>query len=150
MSEVAFHTGVADKLGYACRLLRKAHRLGQRAVVTGDPALLARLDVQLWTFDPGEFLPHARLRRGEPVPAALQGPTPVWLADEPATAPAAPLLVNLGPGGPGGVERFERVFELVGQDPDELRAARQRWRQYEAAGHPVVHHPQAPAAPHPR
>ena len=35
---VDFHTGLADKLAYACRLLRKAHRSRARVVVTGDAA----------------------------------------------------------------------------------------------------------------
>ncbi|EHR71538.1 DNA polymerase III, chi subunit [Burkholderiales bacterium JOSHI_001] len=142
MTEVAFHTGVADPLDYACRLLRKAWRQGARAVVTGAPEQLARLDVQLWTFDPGEFIPHARLRVGQqPAPELLR--TPIWLADAGAAAPAAPVLVNLGPDGPDDIQRYERVIEIVGPDDEPRRAARQRWRQYEAAGHQVVHHAKA-------
>lgn len=143
MTQVAFHSGLADKLGYACRLLRKAQRQGQRVVVTGEPALLSRLDVQLWTFEPGEFLAHARLRAGEAVPEALRGPTPLWLADEPGAAPPAAVLLNLGPGEVPAFDSFERVIELVGTDDDERRAARARWRQYEAAGHTVMHHAQS-------
>jgi DNA polymerase-3 subunit chi len=142
MTEVAFHTGVADKLGYACRLLRKAWRQGARAVVTGDPAALTRLDQLLWTFDPGEFIPHARLRAGQ-APDPVLSPTPIWLAEDAAGAPEAPVLVNLGPQGAAGFERFARMIELVSADEAERQAARGRWRQYEAAGHKVVHHAQA-------
>jgi DNA polymerase-3 subunit chi len=145
VKEIAFHSGVADKLAYACRLLRKVQRQGLRVVVTGEAAALSRLDVQLWTFDPDDFLPHARLRRGEAVPEALRGPTPVWLADEPAAAPPATVLVNLGPGGVAGYEAYERLVELVGLDDSDRQAARARWRAYEAAGHTVVHHAQAGA-----
>jgi len=143
MTRVDFHTGVADKLGHTCRLVRKAWRSGHRVVVTGAPEQLARLDVQLWTFDPGDFIPHARLRAGQPVPPPLAR-TPVWLADRPADAPdaAGEVLVNLGPGLPSGFERYPRVIEIVAQPADEVASGRQRWRDYLAAGLAPTNHPQ--------
>ena len=53
MPEVAFHTGVADKPGYTCRLLRKAWRQGAQVVVTGSGEQLQRLYYQ--TVDAGEL-----------------------------------------------------------------------------------------------
>ena len=50
MTEVMFHLNVPDRLGYACRLLRKAYGSGAKVVVSAPPATLARLDVLLWTF----------------------------------------------------------------------------------------------------
>lgn len=149
MAEVDFHTGVADKLGYTCRLLRKAWRAGRRVVVTGAPEQLSRLDSLLWTFDPGDFIPHARLRSGEAVPARLAR-TPIWLADAPIdllTDPAADagrhdVLVNLGPAVAADVERFARVIEIVAEPPDEVASGRQRWRHYLAAGLKPTNHAQ--------
>ncbi len=60
-AEVEFHTGVADKVAFACRLLRKAYRKGARVVVTGPREVLAALDRELWTFDERDFVPHARV-----------------------------------------------------------------------------------------
>ena len=40
MTEVTFHFNAPDKLGHACRLLRKAVASGAKVVVTGDSALL--------------------------------------------------------------------------------------------------------------
>ena len=54
MTDIAFHTGIANPLDYACRLLRKAYRSGARVAVHGEPALLDRLDQALWTFEPVE------------------------------------------------------------------------------------------------
>jgi DNA polymerase-3 subunit chi len=142
--EVAFHTGVPDKLAHGCRLLRKAYRQGARVVVAGDPALLARLDQALWTFDPLEFVPHARLRRGQ-APEARLARTPVWLAEPGAEPPHHEVLVNLGPDMPDAYERYERVIELVGADDDDRAAGRRRWRAYEAAGRTIRHHPAAAA-----
>jgi DNA polymerase-3 subunit chi len=139
--KVDFHTGLGDKLAYACRLLRKAHRSRARVVVTGDAAQLARLDQLLWTFDPGEFIAHARLRAGEQPPPRL-APTQLWLADQPADAGACDVLVNLGPAGLGGAPLAARTIELVARDDDEVAAGRQRWRAHLAAGRTPVNHPQ--------
>ena len=133
MREVEFHIGLADKPGYACRLLRKVHARGLRAVVTGEPEALSRLDVLLWTFDVGDFIPHARLRRGE-APPPLLARTPIWLADEVVDGLEAAVLVNLGPAMPHRHAGFDRVIELVAEAEDDLAAGRQRWRQYKAAG----------------
>ena len=60
MTDVAFHTGIADPLDYACRLLRKAYRSGARVAVHGAPATLDRLDQALVAFilpKPGVQLP---------------------------------------------------------------------------------------------
>ncbi len=50
--KVEFNTGLVDKLGTACRFLRKAQEAGAAVVVCGDRASLDRLDVALWTFEP--------------------------------------------------------------------------------------------------
>ncbi len=124
---------MADKPGYACRLLRKAYRSGSRVVVAGSAEQLARLDALLWTFEPGEFIPHARLRAGQALTPALQR-TPIWLADAPGDLAPRDVLVNLGPELAPGFERHPRVIEIVAEAADEVASGRQRWRGYLAAG----------------
>ncbi|MBI5258589.1 MAG: DNA polymerase III subunit chi [Burkholderiales bacterium] len=133
MTDVAFHTGIADKLGYTCRLLRKAWRQGACVVATGDAQLLSRLDTQLWVFEQEEFVPHARLRSGERV-APVMARTPIWLADDPGAVPGPTVLVNLGPDMAPAPQRFARVIEIVSDDPQDVHQGRQRWRQYLASG----------------
>ena len=132
MQEIEFHLGLDDGPAYACRLLRKAWSRQLRAVVTGAPEALNRLDVLLWTIEPGAFIPHARLRQGQAPAALLLARTPIWLADRSDALPAADLLVNLGPALPASWQGFDRVVDLVADDG--LDAGRQRWRQYKAAG----------------
>ena len=158
MTDLAFHSGVADKFGYTCRLLRKAWRAGHRVWVAGSPAQLARLDALLWAFEPGEFIPHLRVRVGQAI-APLLAATPIWLGETPADLPAhaalCDVLVNLGPGLAPGFEQFARVIEIVAEASDEVSAGRQRWRQYQAAGlqpknlpqtqGPILAEPQPPA-----
>ena len=132
---VAFHTGVADPVAFACRLLRKAWRQGARVIVTAPPDTLAALDTALWTFDAQEFLPHLRL----PGPAGVAARSPVWLA-APDTADALPpelrgqaprIRVNLGGDAPADAAALDRLIEVVGTADAERADARARWRLYE-------------------
>ena len=96
MTEVAFHFNAPDKLGYACRLLRKAVARGSKVVVTGEPGLMRELDAALWTFAPLEFVPHCQ---GEGSSPAVLAASPVVLAGSPGSAPHQQVLVNLGDNG---------------------------------------------------
>ena len=139
MTEVSFHFNVPDTLGYTCRLLRKATRQGARVTVTGADTALDGLDRALWSFDPIEFIPHLRLRRGEAVAERLRT-TPVCLAEDLAGALHHDVLVNLGEGAPAGFESYARVIEIVSTDEAERAAARARWKYYAARGYPIERH----------
>jgi DNA polymerase-3 subunit chi len=142
MTEVAFHFNVPDKLGYACRLLRKVSGTGARVVVTGASDVLKELDVALWTFSPLEFVPHCHgAAQGE----AVQARTPIVLAEAPRSAPHQQVLVNLGGSIPDGFERFERLIEVVAQDDQDRLQARQRWKHYATRGYSIVRHDQSGA-----
>lgn len=136
MTEVAFHFNVPDRLGYACRLLRKAHASGARVAVTGPADELQRLDQALWTFAPLEFVPHCRHDAPEPMRAM----TPVVLVEAPAQSPHQQVLLHLGQGVPEGFERFERLIEIVSAADDDRAAARQRWRHYAGRGYAITRH----------
>jgi DNA polymerase-3 subunit chi len=142
---VEFHTGLADPLAFACRLLRKAQRGGHRLSVMAPAERLAALDELLWTFDPLAFVPHVRLPCAD---TALLARTPIWLAGgrdqalaqaQATGQPAPAILVNLGLPAPRDLGDLERLVEIVGIDVDEAQAARARWRAYKAAGHAVEH-----------
>jgi DNA polymerase-3 subunit chi len=142
---VEFHTGLADPLAFACRLLRKAQRGGHRLSVMAPAERLAALDELLWTFDPLAFVPHVRLPCADTASLAR---TPIWLAGgrdqalaqaQATGQPAPAILVNLGLPAPRDLGDLERLVEIVGIDVDEAQAARARWRAYKAAGHAVEH-----------
>ena len=136
MTEVAFHFNAPDKLGYACRLLRKAVGTGARVMVTGESATLRELDVALWTFAPLEFLPHCY---GEVTPAALAA-SPLVLAESVRSAPHQQVLVNLGAGVPDGFERFERLIEVVTGAQQDRLDGRRRWKHYADRGYALARH----------
>lgn len=134
MTEVTFHFNAPDKLGHACRLLRKAVGSGAKVVVTGDGALLRELDVALWTFSPLDFLPHCL--DSATAPSVLNA-SPVVLAESPRSAPHQQVLVNLGATVPDGFERFERLIEIVTVQEEDRQHGRQRWKHYADRGYAI-------------
>ena len=144
MAQVDFHSGVAEPVHYACRLLRKAWRQGVTVLVSAPSATLTALDRELWTFEAQEFVPHLRVRPGQGLDAAMRR-TPIWLCEGDPPRPCPKVLVNLGNDLPEDGEPFERVIEIVPADGEQRRQARARWRAYEARGWTIRHHPQTPA-----
>jgi DNA polymerase III subunit chi len=137
LTEVEFHTGVADRIGFTCRLLRKACRQGARVLVTAPEATLRELDRALWTFEEREFVPHVRM------PGAATGMaarTPVWLAGDVSPDGAPAVVVNLGAEAPADVQDVQRLIEVVSDDLDDAARGRERWRAYKAAGFQIRHH----------
>lgn len=138
MTEIAFHVNAPDKVGYACRLLRKAWAAGSKVVVTGEPDLLRELDAALWTFSATDFVPHCY-----DAPASLRARAPILLVDTPQGAAHVEVLLNLGTGLPQGFERFERLIEVVSNEPDDLQHGRLRWKHYVSRGYAMTRHDRA-------
>lgn len=130
MPDVAFHFNAPDKLGYACRLLRKAYLKGARVLVVVDDGDLAALDAALWTQVVGDFVPHSRPAD----PSHVQSRSPIHIASEALAQNGATVLVNLRADVPAGFERFARVIEVVTGDENDRFQARERWKRYKARG----------------
>jgi len=139
MTEITFHFNVPDRVGYACRLLRKAVRRGARVVVSAPQATLAQLDRQLWTFEPLEFIPHVHAVPGQPLAPRLRH-TPVWLTGTVQDAPHQDVLLNVGDEVVEGFESFARLIELVPADGGARVAARGRWKHYADRGYVLQKH----------
>lgn len=143
MTQVTFHLGASDKALYLCRLLRKAYRQEARVRVLAEQGELVRLDAALWTFDPLEFIPHVCLE-ADASPSGAMAKTRIWLTHLhqpwPQTLERAETLVNMTNEVAPQAEEFDRVIEVVSDDPAEKVAARQRWRHYKALGMDCQHH----------
>lgn len=139
MTEITFHFNVPDRSAYACRLLRKAARRGAAVAVTGPSDALSRLDRDLWTFDPVEFVPHVLVRRGDVLAERLCR-TPVILVEEAVEAGLHEVLVNLGDAPPRGFESYARLIEIVSTAEAERSAARSRWKHYANRGYEIRRH----------
>jgi DNA polymerase III subunit chi len=140
MTQVEFHFNTPDKVGYTCRLLRKAVGKGAKLVVTGESQMLRELDTALWTFSPLDFVPHCHEQTAA---TAVLAASPVVLADSPRTASHQDVLVNLGPSVPEGFERFERLIEVVTVDDDDRQQGRRRWKHYADRGYAITRHDRA-------
>jgi DNA polymerase-3 subunit chi len=136
MTEVAFHFNVPDKMGYICRLLRKAVLGGARVVVKGEAQSLRQLDTALWTFSALDFVPHC-LGQADPLVSAN---SPVVLAETALSAPHQQVLVNWSVGVPEGFEQFERLIEVVTADDQDRADARRRWKHYADRGYAITRH----------
>ena len=135
MTRVDFHSKVPDKLLYACRLIRKARAADMKIVVyLQNVQQQQALDEALWTFSEQDFLPH--VAAGD----ALAPQTPVILTHDAADVlPHHQVLINLSQQTPEHFARFERMFEIVSTDEDDLVAGRERYKQYQQRGYPLTH-----------
>ncbi|MFM7255116.1 MAG: DNA polymerase III subunit chi [Betaproteobacteria bacterium] len=141
MTRIDFHFNTSDKLGYACRLLRKAYRNEVRVwVCCLDDRQRDRLDQLLWTFAPLEFIPH--VAAGHP----LAGKTPIVLSSSLEGSEDWRVAVHLGHQLPPGFSSFERWIEIIGQDEDDRVHARARWTHFKHHGYPVERFDQQGAA----
>lgn len=136
MTEIAFHVNAPDKLDYACRLLRATQKKSAQVLVFGHIEVLKSLSTKLWAMSPTEFLPHCLADAA----AEVITHSPIVFISEisaelPNSAAESQVLLNLGVVLPAGFERFERLIELVGQDSDDLQAARTRWKHYKDRGY---------------
>jgi DNA polymerase-3 subunit chi len=131
MGQVVFHTGVADKVEYAARLVRKGSRQGARMVVVCDDP--AAVSTALWGGVPVDFVVHATAQSD----ASTLLVSSVLLMTSP-TVPGRDLsqdvLVNACEAWPETHTHYLRVIELVGQAPSDVTAGRERWKKYLSAG----------------
>lgn len=137
MTDVVFHYGVADKMDYAIRLLRKAVRSGFRVRVALAPTELANFSARLWAMAPTGFVSHC----DDQAPASLKRRSPVLLgtsgvSDEPEVA----VLLNLTDDMPEDPQRYEKILEVITTDPADRQQGRARKRAYDNVQCPVVMH----------
>jgi DNA polymerase III subunit chi len=115
---------------FACRLIDKVHRMGMRVLVAVDSEAEARqLDELLWTFKPESFIPHQLINSGKP--------TPVEITFTQEAGDHQNLLLNLSKTTPIYFSRFERMSEVVIQEPESLAASRTRFSFYKSRGYPI-------------
>jgi DNA polymerase III subunit chi len=149
LSVVEFHSGVADAVAHAVKLLRKASTQGARVAVIGAGDAVDRLDASLWTDQQRDFIAHACWRAEHGVSPRMRR-TPIWLI---ATASPHETLQALSDCVDAGctvvvnldaqsVEHpgVHRLIEVVSNDQANRQAGRQRWRAHEALGRTIEHH----------
>ncbi len=135
MTRIDFHTNIGDKVSYACRLARKAYGArGKLVLLANDAAQAAALNAGLWTVGETDFLPHALA--GD----ALAPHSPIIVTHSmEGEFPHYDMLVNLTQAAPSGLERFQRVFEIISTDEEDAAAGRRRYVAYKKQDYPLTH-----------
>lgn len=135
MTRVDFHSQVADKIHYSCRLIRKARAANCQILVLSQDAQQAQaLDQALWSFSASDFLPHVMLDD----PLASQTPIIITTALRDAL-PHYELLINLSQQLPENFLQFNRVIEVISQQEEDAANGRQRFRLYQQQGIKPAH-----------
>ncbi|MCM2296595.1 DNA polymerase III subunit chi [Rhodoferax sp.] len=142
VTKVEFHTQAPDRLLYASRLLRKAAASGAQVGVTADETTLRQFDQLLWTFSGTDFVPHCF----QDAPMQVLANSPIVLSQNPQTL-ARSILLNLGSDVPVDFEQFARIIEIVSEDADDKRQARNRWKRYASSACELSNHVLQATAP---
>ncbi|MTW22588.1 DNA polymerase III subunit chi [Allochromatium palmeri] len=139
MTRVDFYSLEPDSRGdrfiLACRLVERIRAQELRVLILCPDREEARhLDRLLWTLRQESFLPHGLVGS---VDAAL---TPILISLDGSPASECQVLLNLSRELPPGLERFERLCDLVDNDPALRQAGRARFRAYRERGYAPNHH----------
>jgi len=124
-----------QRLRFTCRLVEKAYTLGHRVYIhTDNERTAAHLDELLWTYRADGFIPHQRSEE------ATEAPAPIEIGQDQDPAQHDDLLVNLAANTPRFFSRFQRVAEVIIQDPAVLDDSRKRFSFYRTRGYPMQTH----------
>ena len=142
MAEIGFYHLLATPLERALpRLLERARAQGYRIILrAASSERIEHLSALLWTYDDASFLPHGSARDGN---AAHH---PIWLSERSENPNGAAMLVLVDGVEAEDLAAFARCADLFdGNDPAAVEAARERWRQTQAAGHTLTYWQQTEA-----
>jgi len=124
-----------ERLKLACKITEKAYKLGHSVYIhtaSSDQADL--LDDLLWTFRDGSFIPHQSVTENSTKPA------PVLIGHDKDHQQEADVLINLADEIPACFSQFERVAEVVNEEPESRAQARERYKFYRDRGYELQTH----------
>jgi len=118
-------TEATDERGrFLCKVVEKVYEMGRRIHIHAPSESDAdRLDQLLWEFRPDSFIPHDLLQR--------DGDAAITIGWGPQRPEHRDVFVNLELAAPTDALEFERIIEVVIQQPDILAATRNNYRLYQ-------------------
>ena len=142
MTKIDFYTGSTDKLRTACQLSHKAMQNGVRTIISAHDAVTTdALDKLLWHYPATAFIPHCRSDAAEAdqMPVLSMSKWPVVLSHGNDKFPHHDLLISLHSECMPFFSRFERVIEIIGNDAEDSRLGRERYKFYKDRGYELHH-----------
>ena len=142
MTKIDFYTGSTDKLRTACQLSHKAMQNGVRTIISAHDAVSAdALDKLLWHYPATAFIPHCRsdATEADQMPVLSMSKWPVVLSHGNDKFPHHDLLISLHSECLPFFSRFERVIEIIGNDAEDSRLGRERYKFYKDRGYELHH-----------
>lgn len=128
-------SGSAPRLQFACRLIEKAYQNKHRVYVhTEDQNTAHALDEMLWTYRDDSFIPHNLYGDG-PDPAP-----PVQIGYAATPEKQRDILINLSKAVPAFYQQFNRLIEIIPQEPELQARGRENYRFYRSQGYEIATH----------
>jgi DNA polymerase-3 subunit chi len=125
---------VAMRRVAACRVIEKIYRQGLSLYLRLDDEEEAqRFDALLWTFRQGSFVPHEF--HG---PNSVEAPVVIGFGSE--VPGGQDVLLNFGAEVPQGHQGYQRIAEVIDQDPAIRTSGRTRYRDYQSSGMQIQTH----------
>lgn len=141
MTEIRFYHMEQKTLDQALpEILGKATSGGRNVVVmVADERAAQHLNAHLWTFAAESFLPHGTVKEGN---AADQ---PIWITTEDENPNSADVLILTGGVTSGKLSDYALCCEMLdGRNPDAIKDARARWKEYKEQGFELNYWQQSP------
>ena len=116
---------------FIARLTEKAFTSGHQVFIYTDQVEQAsQLNQCLWTFRAESFLPHELADH-----AGSSTTSDINISETPAPeALPKDLLINLNDKIPASFEQYQRVIEIVSQQPEQKQRAREHFKFYKERG----------------
>jgi DNA polymerase-3 subunit chi len=138
MTKVDFYILQSDteekRLTFACRLLEKATRQGNKIFVqTKNAEMSAMLDEMLWDFKAEAYVPHRILNQEE----TLENDVPVLISHSAFSESHHDVLINLDEQLPQAFSHFKHYAQIVNQAPELLAASREHFAFLKKRGYPI-------------
>ena len=114
---------------YVARLANKARgKAHQVLIAVNSKEEIEPVSQALWSVSPDSFLAHTE---------SASAPFPLQLTATDECGDHHDVLINLCHDTPAFFSRFNRVIEVVSQDPVRLQSSRARYRDYSDNGYPI-------------
>ncbi len=123
-----------DLLVYACRLAEKGHKQGVSSIYIhcNNEDEANEIDALLWTFRQESFVPHSLISKKNGSPIEIG-----WQENQASNVKA---IVNLSNQIPEASKDSDKIHEIVENDEDKKKIAREKWKSYKSNGFIIKSH----------